>query len=94
MKMKPGYRFNQELKGAIEARIRQDLSPRHVPKVIVETPDIPMTASGKKTEVPAKVVSGQKIKPSSTIVNAESLKWYERFAAPDHVWHFTYTAQL
>lgn len=84
VKMKPGHRFTQQLKTAIETRIRRDLSPRHVPRLIVATPDIPMTATGKKTEVPVKkIVSGQKIQPSSTLVNPEALKWYESFGAPD-----------
>ncbi|KAJ9501490.1 hypothetical protein H2202_003284 [Exophiala xenobiotica] len=84
VKMKEGHAFDHKLKKAIEARIRQDLSPRHVPKFIYETQDIPMTVNGKKTELPVrKIVSGQKITPSSTIVNPGCLKWYEQFARVD-----------
>ncbi|KAK7905506.1 hypothetical protein LTR67_000229 [Exophiala xenobiotica] len=84
VKMKEGHAFDHKLKKAIEARIRQDLSPRHVPKFIHETQDIPMTVNGKKTELPVrKIVSGQKITPSSTIVNPGCLKWYEQFARVD-----------
>jgi len=84
VKMKEGHAFDHKLKKAIEARIRQDLSPRHVPKFIYETQDIPMTVNGKKTELPVrKIVSGQKITPSSTIVNPGCLKWYEQFAMVD-----------
>ncbi|KAK5445143.1 hypothetical protein LTS15_010234 [Exophiala xenobiotica] len=84
VKMKEGHTFDHKLKKAIEARIRQDLSPRHVPKFIYETRDIPMTVNGKKTELPVrKIVSGQKITPSSTIVNPGCLKWYEQFARVD-----------
>jgi acetoacetyl-CoA synthetase len=79
--MKQGHSFDARLKKAIETRIRQDLSSRHVPKFIVETPEIPVTVNGKKVELPVKkIVSGQKITPSSTIANPGSLKWYERFA--------------
>jgi acetoacetyl-CoA synthetase len=79
VKMKQGYSLDRKLKAAIEARIGKDLSPRHVPKFIFETPEIPMTVNGKKTELPVKkIVSGQKITPSTTIINSGSLKWYEQ----------------
>ena len=85
VKMKKEYTYDQEFEKAIRTRIRQDLSPRHVPKFIFETPEIPMTVNGKKTELPVKkIVSGQKITPSSTIMNPESLKWYEKFANLDN----------
>jgi acetoacetyl-CoA synthetase len=82
--MKEGHSLHGTLESAIRARIRKDLSPRHVPKFIFETPEIPMTVNGKKTELPVKkIVSGQKITPSSTIVNPGSLKWYEQFVYLD-----------
>lgn len=81
VKMKTGHPYTQSLEQAIRARIRQDLSPRHVPKLIFETPEIPMTVNGKKTELPVKkIVSGQRITTSSTIINPDSLKWYRQFA--------------
>ncbi|OQV09045.1 hypothetical protein CLAIMM_13227 [Cladophialophora immunda] len=84
VKMKAGCLLDGKLKRAIEAHIRKDLSPRHVPKFIFETPEIPMTVNGKKTELPVKkIVSGQKITPSSTIINPESLKWYAQFVDLD-----------
>jgi acetoacetyl-CoA synthetase len=84
LKLKEGHTLDQRLKSGIEARIRKDLSPRHVPKFIFETPEIPMTVNGKKTELPVKkIVSGQKVTPSSTIVNPGSLEWYEKFVHLD-----------
>jgi acetoacetyl-CoA synthetase len=84
VKMKPGHTLTPELKNAINSRIRQDLSPRHVPKFTFETPEIPMTVNGKKTELPVKkIVSGQNITPSSTIINPDSLRWYAKFAHLD-----------
>jgi acetoacetyl-CoA synthetase len=81
VKMKSGHPYDQRLEHAIRARIRQDLSPRHVPKFIFETPEIPMTVNGKKTELPVKrIVSGETVTPSSTIINPNSLGWYKKFA--------------
>jgi len=41
--MKPGERFTTRLVNDIKAAIRKQLSPRHVPKYIFETPDIPVS---------------------------------------------------
>jgi acetoacetyl-CoA synthetase len=42
VKMDSGKKFTQELVGRIKRGIREDLSPRHVPALIVECPDIPV----------------------------------------------------
>jgi acetoacetyl-CoA synthetase len=40
----------------------------------------------KKVELPVKqIVSGKKIKPSGTLANPESLKFYEQFADVEEV---------
>jgi acetoacetyl-CoA synthetase len=41
--MKPGVKFTAQLEQAIRAAIRKQLSPRHVPKYIFETPEIPVS---------------------------------------------------
>lgn len=41
--MKPGKKFSQRLVNEIKAAIRKELSPRHVPKYIFETPEIPVS---------------------------------------------------
>lgn len=51
-----GYRLTDELKGEIAAALKVQCSPRHVPDVMLEVPDIPYTLSGKKMEVPVKKV--------------------------------------
>lgn len=53
--MKPGEKFTQRLVTEIKAAIRKELSARHVPKYVFETPDIPVSASlvkfcGKRTD--------------------------------------------
>nr|WP_180323111.1 acetoacetate--CoA ligase [Marinobacter adhaerens] len=54
---------NQELTGdllkQLRTRIRQGASPRHVPRHIVQVPDIPYTRSGKKVELAvARLING------------------------------------
>ncbi|KAM5346056.1 hypothetical protein ACJ41O_009061 [Fusarium nematophilum] len=80
VKMINGRALDDKLERAIGRQIRKDLSPRHVPKFIFETPEIPMTINGKKMELPVKqAVSGQKVVHSSTIANPNSLTWYKQY---------------
>ncbi|CAI4214376.1 unnamed protein product [Parascedosporium putredinis] len=68
--MKEGHRFTKALAADIKQAIRKDLSPRHVPAYVFETPEIPTTVNMKKVELPVKqIVSGQKITPSGTLAN-------------------------
>ena len=43
--MKPGVKFEASLVNEIKAAIRKELSARHVPKHVFETPDIPVSAN-------------------------------------------------
>jgi acetoacetyl-CoA synthetase len=79
--MAPGKRFNQQLVKDVQAAIARELSKRHVPKHVFETPEIPTTINLKKVELPVKqIVSGHIVKPSSTLMNPNSLKYYYQFA--------------
>lgn len=40
--MKPGEKFTAKLVSDVKDAIRRELSPRHVPKHVFETPDIPV----------------------------------------------------
>ncbi|KAK3373792.1 hypothetical protein B0T24DRAFT_624593 [Lasiosphaeria ovina] len=79
--MKPGSSFSRALTADIREAISRDLSKRHVPKYIFQTPEIPTTINLKKVELPVKrIVSGQTIKASGTLANPESLDYYYQFA--------------
>src|SRR5258708_20457114 len=49
-----GVDLDDELKNRINATIRTQFSPRHVPDDIIAVPAIPRTLSDKKMEVPVK----------------------------------------
>lgn len=73
-----------KLDEALESRIRGDLrsqaSPRHVPSVIVQTPEIPRTRSGKMTElVVADIVAGRPERDMSSLSNPESVEWFREW---------------
>jgi acetoacetyl-CoA synthetase len=44
-KMRPDEKLTQKLVNDIKVAIRKELSPRHVPKYIFETPDIPVSSA-------------------------------------------------
>ncbi len=88
--MAKGHRFNQTVVKDIKNAIGRELSKRHVPKYIFETPDIPMTINLKKVELPVKqIVSGYTIKPSSTLMNPDCLKFFYQFANIEKVVELT-----
>ncbi|CRJ87058.1 hypothetical protein BN1723_000226 [Verticillium longisporum] len=79
--MRPGHKFDRELVEGVKAAIGKELTKRHVPRWIFETPEIPTTVNLKKVELPVKqIVSGHTIKPSGTLLNPKSLDYYYQFA--------------
>jgi len=77
VKMNIGYRFNEELINKIKAAIRTNCSPRHVPSIIKEVPDIPHTINGKKVEIAVKkIIHGEEVKNRDALANPESLEFF------------------
>jgi len=69
--------LDHDLVTRIKTHIRNQLSPRHVPAFVLRTRDIPYTINGKKVEIAVKkIISGQTVVPSGTLVNPESLELY------------------
>jgi acetoacetyl-CoA synthetase len=52
--LEAGVTLDENLRARIKRRLREDLSPRHVPDGIYSIPGVPRTLSGKKLEVPVK----------------------------------------
>lgn len=81
----PGYDLNNALSDKIKKVIRTEVSPRHVPDVILAAPAIPMTRTGKRLEVPIKKLI-QGIDESvainrGTVADTDVLQWYVDYAA-------------
>ncbi|KAI9024374.1 acetoacetate-CoA ligase [Phycomyces nitens] len=82
LKMKPGVVLTDGLVKDIKTKIRFELSPRHVPAFILPIEDIPYTINGKKVEVAVKkILSGQTVTPTGTLVNPKSLELYYNIPA-------------
>jgi acetoacetyl-CoA synthetase len=78
VKMKAGVDLTEDLIKKIKASIRSQCSPRHVPAVILTTPDVPYTINGKKVEVAVKkLIHGEEVKNQDALRNAECLEFYK-----------------
>ncbi|KAJ2968355.1 hypothetical protein NQ176_g9219 [Zarea fungicola] len=67
-----GTTFTEALQGQIKAKIRAELSPRHVPGVIAE--------GGWWIEVAVKqILSGLNIKTNASVANPEALEWFREW---------------
>jgi acetoacetyl-CoA synthetase len=52
--LRAGIDLDDELRAAINRRIREDCSPRHVPDAVEQIAEVPRTLSGKALELPVK----------------------------------------
>jgi acetoacetyl-CoA synthetase len=73
----------EELRSAIKAAIRRDLSPRHVPDEILAAPGVPRTLTGKRLEVPIKQIlrgaEWRELVSPGAVSNPQDLDWYAAF---------------
>jgi acetoacetyl-CoA synthetase len=84
VRLAAGRVLDEPLKAEIVRRLRTERSPRHVPDVIVEAPDIPMTITGKKMEVPVRRLlmgqSPEKVFSVDATRNPGAMQWYVDYA--------------
>lgn len=82
--MKEGESLTEDIKKRLNAQIKSECSPRHVPDEIIAVADIPLTISGKKMEAPVKkILMGKSIEKAANrgaMKNPESLEIYEKIA--------------
>ncbi len=82
--LQPGLSLDDELRGKINARLKSQVSPRHVPDAIYAVTEIPHTLNGKKLEVPVKrILMGappEKVVNRETMSNPESLTYFIELA--------------
>ena len=81
LKMAEGRQISTDLVGRIKTTVKQALSARHVPAVVDECPEIPVTTNGKKVEGAVKqILCGLNVKTSASVANAECLDFYREWA--------------
>lgn len=79
VKLAQGFALTDELKDKIRRTLRENASPRHVPALILETPDIPYTLNMKKVEsAVTNIINGRAVSNKDALNNPESLEYYEQ----------------
>lgn len=83
VKMKEGYKLDDSIREKINAKLRADYSPRHIPDRIYEVEEVPYTLTGKKMEVPLrKILMGQPVEKAANrdaMANPHSLDWFVNY---------------
>jgi acetoacetyl-CoA synthetase len=79
VKLQPGVSLDEGLCERITSRLRENTTPLHVPKKIIQVEDIPRTISGKISELAVReVIHGRPVKNTEALANPQSLRLYER----------------
>ena len=82
VRLRDGFSLDQALEERIRRRIREHASPHHVPRKILQVPDIPRTISGKITELAVRdVVHGRSVKNVDALANPAALDLYRNLEA-------------
>jgi acetoacetyl-CoA synthetase len=82
--LRDGATLDDELAAQIRRRIREDVSPRHVPNEVLQIDEVPRTLSGKVLEVPVKrILMGaqpQEAASVDSLANPRSLDYFVEMA--------------
>jgi acetoacetyl-CoA synthetase len=77
VRLRDGLTLDDPLRDRIRRQVRENASPHHVPKVIVQVNDIPRTISGKITEMAVRdVVHGRPVKNTDALANPQALELF------------------
>jgi acetoacetyl-CoA synthetase len=81
VRLRDGLVLDDELRDRIRVRIRENTSPHHVPRKIVQVADIPRTISGKITEMAVRdVIHGRPVKNTDALANPAALELFRDLA--------------
>lgn len=79
VKLSSGAVLNDDLKDRIRKALRDKASPRHVPALILDTPDIPYTFNMKKVEsAVSNIINGRSVTNRDALTNPQSLDYFEQ----------------
>jgi len=82
VKLAAGFTLTDEVKASIRHTLRENASPRHVPDLILEAPEIPYTLNMKKVEsAVTNILNGRAVSNKDALINPGSLEYYEKILA-------------
>ena len=77
VRLREGLELDETLCARIRREVRLEASPRHVPAVILQVPDIPLTKSGKIVELAVReLIHGRPVRNVDALANPEVLDHY------------------
>jgi acetoacetyl-CoA synthetase len=77
VRLREGLVLDDALADRIRRRVRDHASPHHVPRRILQVPDIPRTISGKITELAVReVIHGRPVLNTDALANPGALEWF------------------
>lgn len=83
LQLESGASLSEDLMSRLRATIRKELSPRHVPALILQAPTIPYTLNGKKVEVAVKrILCGMHKVSTGSLANPEALDYFRSLSLP------------
>jgi len=84
VKLNPGYKLDAALEEKICTQLKLAYSPRHVPDRILQTPEIPVTLTGKKLEVAVRKillgVAADQAANRNAMANPHALEFFTCYA--------------
>jgi acetoacetyl-CoA synthetase len=79
--LRPDRHLDELLERSIRRKLRDEASPRHVPELIIEAPDLPHTRSGKLVELAVRdIIQGRPVKNVEALANPEALDFFRSLA--------------
>ncbi len=77
VRLRDGLALDEALRDRIRRQIRANTTPRHVPAVIVQVPEIPRTVSGKIVELAVReTIHGRPVRNTDALANPASLEHF------------------
>ncbi len=78
VRLQEGLTLDDRLRGKIRKQVKDNTSPLHVPKKIIQVADIPRTVSGKISELAVRdAVHGRPVTNTEALANPESLNLFK-----------------
>jgi len=82
LKLRPGAVLDSALQERVRNTLREEASPRHVPALILEAPDIPYTLNMKKVEsAVTNILNDRPVQNQESLSNPSSLEYFRQVAA-------------
>ena len=81
VRLRPGVTLDEDLRERIATQLRDNTTPLHVPKKIIQVEDIPRTISGKISELAVRdVVHGRPVTNTEALANPAALELFRSVA--------------